>query len=62
MSQKNRKYTQIRDELDAVLDQLQDVDTDVDKALELHKKGTELVSELRDYLENAKNEIEKFKG
>lgn len=62
MTEKIRKYTQIRDELDEVLDQLQSVDTDVDKALDLHTKGTELVNELRRYLENAKNEVKKFKG
>ncbi|HMS23728.1 MAG TPA: exodeoxyribonuclease VII small subunit [Candidatus Saccharibacteria bacterium] len=62
MTEKIRKYTQIRDELDEVLDQLQSVDTDVDKALDLHAKGTELVNELRRYLENAKNEVKKFKG
>ena len=52
---------QIRDELDQVLEQLQNSDSDVDKALDLHKKGSALISELSDYLKNAKNELKKTK-
>lgn len=59
MVNKKRKYTIIRDELDEVLVELQNVDTDVDKAIDLHKKGIHLIKELSDYLDNAKNEINK---
>lgn len=61
MVHKTRKYMQIREELDQVLEQLQNSDADVDKALDLHKKGSALISELRDYLKNAKNELKKTK-
>jgi exodeoxyribonuclease VII small subunit len=62
MAQKNRKYIQIRSELDEVLEQLQNVDNDVDKAIDLHRKGEHLINELRQYLKDAKNELTKTKN
>jgi exodeoxyribonuclease VII small subunit len=54
-------YRELREKLDAVLDELQSAELDIDKALELYKQGQALVLELEDYLKNAKNEIEHLK-
>jgi len=56
-----KTYRQLQDELDQVLDQLQSAELDIDRALELHKKGQKLLTELEAYLKNAKNEIEQLK-
>ncbi len=58
---KRRKYLEIRKELDEVLADMQTLNNDVDRALELHKKGTILLEELSDYLKNAENIIKTFK-
>lgn len=54
-------YRELQSELDEVLAQLQSADLDIDKALELYKRGQKLVAELENYLENAKNEITELK-
>lgn len=57
-----KSYKLLQGELDEVLEQLQSVELDIDKALILHKEGEKLVAELEAYLTNAKNEIEHIKG
>ncbi len=57
-----KTYKQLQGELDELLDQLQSVELDIDKALILHKEGEKLVAELEEYLTNAKDEIEHLKG
>lgn len=57
-----KSYKLLQGELDEVLEQLQSVELDIDKALILHKEGEKLVAELEQYLTNAKNEIEHIKG
>ncbi len=52
-----KTYKQLQDELDALLEQFQSVELDIDKALILHKQGELLVKQLEDYLADAKNEI-----
>jgi exodeoxyribonuclease VII small subunit len=56
-----KTYKQLQDELDILLEELQSAELDIDKALILHKEGEKLVSELEEYLANAKNEIEHLK-
>ena len=53
-----KTYQQLQAELDAILEQFQSVELDIDKALTLHKEGEKLVAELEEYLKNAKNQIE----
>jgi len=53
-----KTYQEIRDELDEVLQTLGSVETDVDKAQELYKRGVKLVSEMKDYLDKTQNSIE----
>ena len=54
-----KTYRELRGELDEVLAELQSAKLDIDKALELYKKGQVLIAQLEDYLKTAKNEIEK---
>ncbi len=44
-------------ELEAVLEQLQDSDIQIDSAAKLHARGMELVAELEAYLNQAENEV-----
>lgn len=54
-------YTELQSQLDSVLAQLQSTELDIDKALDLYKKGQKLIEQLENYLQNAKNEIEHLK-
>jgi len=56
-----KTYSQLQEELDQVLLQLQSDELDIDKAIVLHKEGQKLVAELEAYLANAKNEITHLK-
>ncbi len=56
-----KSYTQMQTELDDVLEQLQSDGLDIDKALDLYKKGQKLVEQLENYLKTAKNKIEHIK-
>lgn len=61
MPSKPKTYKQLQAELDAVLGELQSADLDIDKALELHKRGVKLVAELEKYLKTAENRITELK-
>lgn len=52
-----KSYKQLQSELDSILTQLQSADLDIDKAMDLYKKGQTLVTQIEDYLKNAKNNI-----
>lgn len=54
-------YRAMQTELDAILTELQSADLDIDKAMELYKKGQKQIGELEDYLKKAKNKIENIK-
>ena len=51
-----RSYQDLQHELDAVLSELQDESTDLDTAAALHKRGLELIQDLRVYLEHIEKE------
>ncbi len=56
-----KPYRELQAELDGVLSELQSAELDIDKALDLYKRGQKLIAQLEDYLQNAKNEIESIK-
>lgn len=56
---KQQSYQELKNQLDEIIDQLQSSDGDIDKAVALHKEGTELIKQLQDYLKKAENEIKK---
>lgn len=55
-------YESLREELDAVLDELQREDLPVDKALAHYKRGLELVQQLETYLKTAENTVTELKS
>lgn len=46
-------------ELEALLAQLQDPETQLDEAMKLHSTGQKLVGELEEFLKHAENEVHK---
>lgn len=55
-------YQKLKTELDEVMAALQQDDLDVDEALELYKKGLELVQTLEAYLKTAENKVVELKA
>ena len=55
-------YKALRAELDEVLDQLQQDDTDIDAALKGYEKGLKLIGQLETYLQTAENTIKKLQS
>ena len=66
MSAKAQSYQELKTELDNILAELQHEDTDIDKAVELHKQGRKVLKELETYLQkiadNAELDIKIKKG
>lgn len=56
-----KSYRELQTQLDTVLDHLQSAELDIDKALELYKQGQNLIKQLEDYLQTAKNTVEELK-
>lgn len=61
-SSKIVNYEQLKTELDEVMSSLQQEDLDVDKAVELYKRGLELVQALETYLKTAENTVIELKA
>lgn len=55
-------YESLRQELDAVLDELQREDLSVDAALARYQRGLELVQQLEAYLKTAENTVTELKA
>jgi exodeoxyribonuclease VII small subunit len=59
MANKEKKtYQELKRELESILEQLQHEDTDIDKAVELHKKGQKTLKQLEEYLGKVGKEME----
>jgi exodeoxyribonuclease VII small subunit len=54
-----RTYREIKAELDDVIEQLQDPDTEIDQALKLYEKSQKLIAELEAYIGSVKKQINK---
>lgn len=61
-TKKFRSYQEIKLDLDAVIQNLQAEDIDVDKAIKLYSDGQKLIKEMDDYLKKAKNQIKEIKS
>jgi len=61
-TKKFRSYQEIKLDLDAVIQNLQAEDIDVDKAIKLYSDGQKLIKEMDDYLKEAKNQINEIKS
>ena len=53
-------YKELNNELDDILDQLQNPETDIDEALLLYARGQKVVKELEQYLKTAENSVKKL--
>lgn len=62
MTTKTINYQALKAELDIVLDQLQQPDTDVDATLKGYQRGLELIGQLENYLQTAENQIIKLQA
>jgi exodeoxyribonuclease VII small subunit len=60
-TKKSKTYHELQAELDAVLQELQSSELDIDKVLTLYRQGEAVLAELDNYLTHAKNEIEQLK-
>jgi len=54
-------FRELSDQLDAVLQQLQTDEVDVDEALKLHKQGTKLLEQLEKRLTSAEHQVTTIK-
>jgi exodeoxyribonuclease VII small subunit len=61
-TKKFRSYQEIKLDLDAVIQNLQAEDIDVDNAIKLYSDGQKLIKEMDDYLKKAKNQIKEIKS
>lgn len=61
MSEKADSYIKLREELDAVLVELESNTDDIDKAIERYKKGVEIIAKIEKYLDKAKAKIDILK-
>lgn len=59
MSNMKKTYSQLRSQLDDVLDALQDPSIDIDQALELYTSAKKLIAELETYLKDTELKIKK---
>jgi exodeoxyribonuclease VII small subunit len=50
MVKKEQSYQELKQQLDTILRQLQDEDTDIDEAISLHKEGQKVLKQLDSYL------------
>ena len=57
MPKKKINYNVLSSELDGILIKLQDPATNLDKAIELYKRGQAIIKELETYLAHAENVI-----
>ncbi len=54
---KEKSYSQLREELDKILIELETNIDDIDKAIEQYKKGVQLIDEIEKYLDATKAKI-----
>lgn len=55
-------YQDLSDELDAIMDQLQREDADIDQALLNYERGMVVIKQLEDYLKTAENKVIELKA
>lgn len=51
------EYRKLSDELNQILDKIQERDIEVDEAIKLYERGTDITKQLEDFLKNAENKI-----
>lgn len=59
---KDKSYRQLNKELEEIIYQLDNELDDIDKAVELYKKGEKILMQIDEYLKRAKTKIDKAKN
>ena len=54
-----RTYRQLKQDLEEIIERLQHEGTDIDEALELHKKAQHILKQLESYIEASAKKAEK---
>lgn len=62
MTKTDQSYESLNSELEAIMQELQNEDLDIDLALKHYERGLELVKALENYLKNAENKINELKA
>lgn len=62
MAKEEQSYQELKLELDTILVRMQHEDTDIDEAIELHKKGQILLEKLTAYLSDVAKEAKLHTG
>jgi exodeoxyribonuclease VII small subunit len=55
-------YTELSEELDKVMADLERGDLDIDEAVRCYERGLQIVRELEDYLKSAENKVTELKA
>ncbi|MDQ3159209.1 MAG: exodeoxyribonuclease VII small subunit [bacterium] len=55
-----KSYNELQIELEKIVESLQSEDVDLDDAIELHKKGSELIAQMQKILNEAEIKIKKL--
>ncbi len=59
---KTFNYSQLNEELNKILDELQSADLDIDDAVKKYERGMVIIKELENYLKTAENKVKKIKA
>ncbi len=52
-----KDYTNLNNELEDILKQLQDESTPLDESIDLYEKGIEVIKKIKQYLKKAENKL-----
>jgi exodeoxyribonuclease VII small subunit len=55
-------YRKLSNELDAILEELQTADLDIDEAVKKYERGMKIAEQLEAYLKTAENKVAKVKA
>ncbi len=58
---KKTDYTSLNDELESIIYHMQTGELGLDETMALYKRGTEIVKQMRKYLQTAQNQIKKVR-
>lgn len=61
-AKKSLNYQKARLELDQIIGKLQDGEADIDEAVKLYQRGSEIIKELQAYLKHAENTVKKVQS
>lgn len=60
MTKKDFNFSQKYDQLQEIVKQMEQSETDIDTSIDLFERGAQISKELKQYLKTAKNKVEKI--